>query len=106
MTLDFLTFIKEEIKKIPAKPRGRAVGSGKAKSKSEPDVRLLVTMLSGLAPNESPKELANRLSNLVEDEVKMEKAVTILEEKEKECGRKEGYIQLRIRKTGKIKAKK
>ena len=102
LVLDFCQFVKDELAKVPAKPRGRQAGSGTGSSKStaNPDVRLLVSILSGLAPNESPKELANRLSNLVEDEEKMEKAVSILTEKEAEHGRQEGFIMLRTRKAG------
>jgi hypothetical protein len=109
LVLDFCSWVKDELAKIPAKPRGRQAGSGKGtKSKSDPSVRLLVSVLSGLAPNETPRELLTRLKNLVEDEQKTEQAVRILEEKESEHGRKNGFIQLRVRTKGqgKIKVKK
>jgi hypothetical protein len=108
--LDFLQFIKDEVEKIPAKPRGRQAGSGRTpKATTDSLLRELVSIMAGLEANTSPEDLAVKLTSLVSDETRMAKAVELLTEKEKENKRdKKGYILLRVRTKGaaKIKAKK
>lgn len=101
LCLDFLSFLKEELAKIPSKPRGRQAGSGSTKSKTDKGVSALVSILVSMAPIADPEELVEMFKGLATDKDRMEKAVKVLEEKAKENGRDEkGYIRLRIR-TGK-----
>jgi len=107
LVLDFCQWVKSEIEKIPAKPKGRqkGEGSGSKKPKVDKSVQFLVSTLSSFAPNLNPKSLVIELKELIEDEDRVSKAIEILEEKEKTNGRDlVGYILLRIK--NKKKAKK
>jgi hypothetical protein len=110
LVLDFCSWVKDELAKIPAKPRGRVAGSGtdrKTGSSTPRDIQALVGMLSDIK-DVSPADASEMLKTLVNDEAKMEKAVSILIQKELENGRKKGHILLRVRTAGgsKIKPKK
>jgi hypothetical protein len=59
-------------------------------------------MLAGI-PNVSPTEASTMLKALVNDEEKVKKAISILEQKEQNNGRRDGYIILRFRKPNKKK---
>ena len=103
MTLDFLQFIKDEIKKIPAKTSGRQA-SGIVREKSRKglpeDVKSLVSILINLGPNLDPAEAQKTLQGLVNDEQKMSQAVGQVVEYLKHNSRdKKGYIKMRNRKS-------
>jgi hypothetical protein len=101
LVLDFCSWVEDELAKIPAKPRGRQAGSGK----SEMDSQDLVSMLAGI-PDVSPTEASTMLKALVNDEGKMKAAISILEQKEQNNGRRDGYIILRVRKPNQKKQNK
>jgi hypothetical protein len=102
LVLDFCSWVKDELAKIPAKPRGKVAGSGKSKNATPRDLQDLVSMLAGI-PNVSPTEASTMLKALVNDEEKVKKAISILEQKEQNNGRRDGYIILRFRKPNKKK---
>jgi hypothetical protein len=101
LVLDFCSWVKDELAKFPAKPRGRQAGS----EKLEMDSQDLVSMLAGI-PDVSPTEASNMLKALVNDEEKMKAAISILEQKEQNNGRRDGHIILRFRKPNQKKQNK